>query len=208
MASIEIIPEVSGFEFDEDSDYDRAKEVEEFDETKAGVKGLVDFGVVKIPKFFICPKESLQNFKETNNACQQVPVIDLEGSEGSRREEIVNEISRAAEKWGLFQVVHHGVPVPLLDDMLEGIRLFHEQPKEVKAQLYSRDVNQLIRYLCNATLLTSKEATNWRDTLAFDFHNSQINKETIPQVCMQYSFRMMLEASKFYIRITGLIFHF
>ena len=39
------------------SDYDRAKEVKEFDETKAGVKGLVDSGVVKIPRFFIHPPE-------------------------------------------------------------------------------------------------------------------------------------------------------
>lgn len=35
--------------------YDKAKEVKEFDDTKAGVKGLVDSGVTKIPRFFIHP---------------------------------------------------------------------------------------------------------------------------------------------------------
>ena len=39
--------------------YDRAKEVKEFDETKAGVKGLVDSGVTKVPRFLIHPPESL-----------------------------------------------------------------------------------------------------------------------------------------------------
>lgn len=39
---------------DGSSSYDKAKEVGAFNETKAGVKGLVDSGVTKIPRFF-CP---------------------------------------------------------------------------------------------------------------------------------------------------------
>ncbi|KAK3000510.1 hypothetical protein RJ639_021672 [Escallonia herrerae] len=34
-------------------EYDRTKELEAFDETKAGVKGLIDNGLVKIPKIFV-----------------------------------------------------------------------------------------------------------------------------------------------------------
>ncbi|KAJ6356207.1 hypothetical protein OIU78_004338 [Salix suchowensis] len=36
-----------------DSDYDRQSELKAFDDTKAGVKGLVDAGVTKIPRIFI-----------------------------------------------------------------------------------------------------------------------------------------------------------
>ena len=76
------------------SDYDRAKEMKEFDETKAGVKGLVDSGVVKIPRFFIHPPEKLPSPLSNNIASdhisQLVPMIDLKGFGSEQRSEIVN----------------------------------------------------------------------------------------------------------------------
>ncbi|GLU03651.1 hypothetical protein SLE2022_208390 [Rubroshorea leprosula] len=182
---MEVIPEVREFNSDKVQGYDRAKEVKEFDETKTGVKGLVDSGVLKIPKFFIHPQESLQNSRDTSNACLQVPVIDLEGFEGCRRAEIIDRMRAASGMWGFFQVVHHGVPVCLLDEMLKGVHRFHEQPKEVRAEWYSRDSKQLVRYFCNGDLLVNKDAANWRDTLAFNFQDSQLDKELIPEVCRQ-----------------------
>lgn len=44
----------SSFDPEDGSSYDTANEVKAFDETKAGVKGLADSGVIKIPRFF-CP---------------------------------------------------------------------------------------------------------------------------------------------------------
>ena len=61
-------------------DYDRDKEVKEFDETKAGINGLVDSGVTKVPRFLIHPPESLPNPMLSPATTQfKVPVIDLEG---------------------------------------------------------------------------------------------------------------------------------
>ncbi|KAL4317580.1 hypothetical protein AHAS_Ahas15G0399300 [Arachis hypogaea] len=37
----------------EDGSYDRNKELKLLDETKAGVKGLVDAGLTKLPKIFV-----------------------------------------------------------------------------------------------------------------------------------------------------------
>ncbi|CAI0434368.1 unnamed protein product [Linum tenue] len=39
-------------------DYDRAADVKAFEDTKAGVKGLVDAGLTTIPRFFIHPPEN------------------------------------------------------------------------------------------------------------------------------------------------------
>ncbi|KAL6588151.1 hypothetical protein OROMI_001129 [Orobanche minor] len=72
------------------SNYDRAKEVKEFDETKAGVKGLIDSGVLKIPRIFVHPPEYLENVSP--GAHLEVPVIDLQGFRGERRKEIVQAI--------------------------------------------------------------------------------------------------------------------
>ena len=60
--------------------YDRAKEVKEFDETKAGVKGLVDSGVTKVPRFLIHPPESLPMLSPATTHFH-VPVIDVQGFE-------------------------------------------------------------------------------------------------------------------------------
>ena len=172
------------------SDYDRAKEVKEFDETKAGVKGLVDSGVVKIPRFFIHPPEKLPSPLSNNIASdhisQLVPVIDLKGFGSEQRSEIVNEIRAAAETWGTFKMVNHGVPSATMAELLEGIRQFHEQPKEVKMKWYSRDRSLLVRYVSNGSLFHASTPAHWRDTLACAFPNEQLDKDELPQVCRLY----------------------
>lgn len=93
--------------------YDRLKAVTEFDETKAGVKGLVDSGVLKIPRILINPPENLPK-ATSSDVHLEVPVINLEGFEGRRRTEIVNKICEASETWGFFQMVNHGIPISVM----------------------------------------------------------------------------------------------
>ncbi|OMO95481.1 1-aminocyclopropane-1-carboxylate oxidase 1-like protein [Corchorus olitorius] len=67
--------------------YDRAKELKDFDDTKAGVKGLIDSGIVNTPKMFIRPAEELA--EEQINPCQkntEVPTIDLSNIQESSRQ--------------------------------------------------------------------------------------------------------------------------
>ena len=47
-------------------------------------------------------------------------------------------VRRAAEKVGFFQEVNHGIPVRVLEMILEGARRFNELPREVKAEYYTR----------------------------------------------------------------------
>ncbi|XP_048425739.1 1-aminocyclopropane-1-carboxylate oxidase homolog 1-like [Pyrus x bretschneideri] len=120
---------------DESSYYDRTKEVE-FNETKTGVKGLVDSGITKVPKFLIHPPHSLSN-SETTDVDFKVPVIDFDGfDQDFWRAQTVKEIREASETWGFFQMVNHGVPERVIENLLEVIRGFHEQPKELKMEWY------------------------------------------------------------------------
>lgn len=164
--------------------YDRAKEVKEFEETKAGVKGLVDSGIERLPRFLIHSPESLPIpwSSAAATTCLRVPVIDFKGYEGSRRTEIISEIREASETWGFFQMVNHGVPICVMENFLKVIGEFHELPKEVKKEWYSRDNKTKVRYFCNGDLLVAK-AANWRDTLLFDFQDGPLNPETFPTVC-------------------------
>ncbi|KAI7982477.1 hypothetical protein LOK49_LG15G00629 [Camellia lanceoleosa] len=165
-----------------ESDYDRAKEVKEFDETKAGVKGLLDAGVVKVPRIFIHPPESLEKGLSDNSGVLQVPVIDLSGFRSRPREEIVRAIRKASETWGFFQMVNHGIPVGVMEEMIEGIKQFHEQPREVKMEWYSRDAKKRVRFYCNGDLLVAKTA-NWRDSIVCIYEDGVLDSDTLPIVC-------------------------
>jgi len=84
---------------DNTSNYDRAKEVKEFEEIKAGVKGLVDSGVTKIPRFFVDSWENVEkSLTKTNDISLQVPMIDFEG----RRTKVIDEIRKASKECRFF----------------------------------------------------------------------------------------------------------
>ncbi|KAG8640188.1 hypothetical protein MANES_13G032400v8 [Manihot esculenta] len=176
--------------------YNKAEQVKAFDETKAGVKGLVDSGVTKIPTFFVHPPENMQRSSSSNTSYSssssggssllQVPVIDLEGIESyGKRVKVINEIRRASETWGFFQMINHGVAVNVMDEMLGGVKRFHEQPHEMKMEWYSRDSKRRVRYFCNGDLLVNKSPANWRDTLAFDFQDGQLDPSFYPHTCRE-----------------------
>ncbi|KAK9150692.1 hypothetical protein Syun_009001 [Stephania yunnanensis] len=180
------------------AEYDRAQEVKAFDDTKAGVRGLVEDGITKLPQIFVTPPDRI-NEKKRSGECKDfvVPIIDLEvmicdmGRDAGRgRKEIINQVKDAAETWGFFQVVNHGIPMEVLDEMLKAVRMFHEQPKEERSKFYSRDVMRKVRYNCNFDLYNS-EAANWRDTVGCIVDPGPLNQEELPlafrNILMNYS---------------------
>ncbi|KAL8117622.1 hypothetical protein AgCh_015485 [Apium graveolens] len=111
---------------------DRQRALQAFDDTKAGVKGLVDAGVQKIPDIFVHPPDTFDKNSET---------------------------------FGFFQVVNHGIPMTVLQEMLQGVHRFFEQDTEVKKQFYTRDYTKKVVYNTNYDFFNSP-ATNWRDSFA------------------------------------------
>ncbi|MBA0857462.1 hypothetical protein Goshw_012809 [Gossypium schwendimanii] len=164
--------------------FDRTKELKQFDDTKTGVKGLVDSGILNVPKIFVRPAEDLAA-DELNSSQKtiEVPVIDLSNiGDSIRRKEIVNEVKIASGEWGFFQVINHGIPLSVLDEMIEGIRLFNEQDLELKKEMYSRDSAKKVKFHSNFDLYTSKTA-DWRDTLQLTFLDSDPDPSQMPPVC-------------------------
>ncbi|ESW24323.1 hypothetical protein PHAVU_004G120700 [Phaseolus vulgaris] len=168
-------------ESSKDSTYDRIAEVKAFEETKLGVKGLLDSGVTKIPRMFYHTKVEDHTENTPNDSKFIVPIIDLKDidTNSSLRVEALDKIRRACKEWGFFQVVNHGIGVEVLDEMICGIQRFHEQDGELRKTFYSRDRNKKVRYFSNGSLFTDP-ASNWRDTIAFF---STPDPEEIPAVC-------------------------
>ncbi|KAJ4968596.1 hypothetical protein NE237_015297 [Protea cynaroides] len=183
------------------STYDRTKELREFDETKAGVKGLVDSGVVKVPRIFYNTPDVHLSLHEAESiqghSHDEIPLIDLkecitDKKDSSLRKEVVDQIRKASETWGFFQVLNHGIPNTVLEEMLQGIRRFFEQDIELKKPLYSRDVkSRRVVYISNLTLYSSPSA-HWIDTLYCLMSPPPIHPDELPPVCRD----IMMEYNK------------
>ncbi|XP_059446087.1 1-aminocyclopropane-1-carboxylate oxidase homolog 4-like [Corylus avellana] len=167
--------------------YDRAKEVKRFDDSKVGVKGLVDSGITTIPRFFVHPPETLSDLKpgsEVRSGSDLViPAIDLSGVDSdARRSVIVDEIRRASSSFGFFQIVNHGVPLGVLDRTMASIKGFHEQPTEMKERFYRREIGTGVSYMSNVDLYHSK-AASWRDTIQIRLGPKVVDEDEIPEIC-------------------------
>ncbi|GLT99433.1 hypothetical protein SLE2022_168720 [Rubroshorea leprosula] len=182
----------------QESDYDRKYELKVFDESKAGVKGLLDSGLTKIPKIFVNEHRKLEkNPAPAAAESFKIPIIDLKGiaEDESLRREVIGKVRVASENWGFFQVVNHGIPVSTLDGMIDGIRRFHEQDAEVKKETYSRDYSsRKVLYNSNFDLYQAP-VTNWRDSLCWIMAPSPPDPQVLPAVCrdiiIEYSNKVM-----------------
>ncbi|KAL2641724.1 hypothetical protein R1flu_009311 [Riccia fluitans] len=65
----------------------------------------------------------------------EIPVIDLAGSDGAEREKVCKEVVRAAEEWGFFQVINHGVDESLMKKALDVYTEFFHSPLEEKMKV-------------------------------------------------------------------------
>eukprot|EP00268_Persea_americana_P031329 TRINITY_DN3045_c0_g1_i1.p1 TRINITY_DN3045_c0_g1~~TRINITY_DN3045_c0_g1_i1.p1 ORF type:complete len:376 (-),score=51.88 TRINITY_DN3045_c0_g1_i1:324-1451(-) len=183
-------------------DRDRAKEVKEFDESKTGVKGLVDSGISTIPRIFIHPPHTLPNDSDPAvDPTFQIPTVDLQSIHGDRRMEIVGQIRRASETWGFFQMVNHGIPDGVLEKMIESVVSFNELPKEEKKVFYTRDLKKKVRFNSNFDLYQSR-AANWRDSLYCAMAPDPPNADELPPVCRDIT----LEYSQHVTRVGNTLF--
>ncbi|KAI3693045.1 hypothetical protein L6452_32873 [Arctium lappa] len=128
-------------------DYDRQAEFKAFDETKAGVKGLVDAGITEI--------------------------------------------------------VNHGIPSSVLEEMIEGVRGFHEQDTEVKKQWYNMSFREKPPVVFHSNFYNAP-VPGWRDTLICHMAPNPPNHHEMPPICREILMKYSDEVQKLSVRILEL----
>ncbi|CAK9154566.1 unnamed protein product [Ilex paraguariensis] len=164
-----------------DHHYDRLEEIKQFDESKIGVKGLVDTGLTAIPRFFHHPPENLPTPKpKTQKSKLSIPIIDLSG----HRSAVVDQIRHSSSTHGFFQIINHGIPKKVLDQMLSSIKAFFELPETTRIHYYTREASHGVAYSTNFDLYKSK-AASWRDTLQVRLGPTPPEWDYVPELCRE-----------------------
>ncbi|KAK8628280.1 hypothetical protein V6N13_063989 [Hibiscus sabdariffa] len=88
--------------------------------------------------------------------------------------------------------------------MIGSIRAFHEQPTDVKAKFYTRDIATGVNFISNVDLFLSK-AASWRDTLQIKLAPTLPELENIPEVCRDEVVEWSLHSEALGERLMGLL---
>ncbi|XP_060171779.1 flavanone 3-dioxygenase 2-like [Lycium barbarum] len=114
-----------------------------------------------LPEIYIRPESQRPHLSEVVDRQDVVPVIDLCCSD---RNIIIHQIGEACRLYGFFQVINHGVPKEVIDEMLEVAHEFFRLPVEEKMKLYSDDPSKTMR-LSTSFNVKKETVHNWRDYL-------------------------------------------
>ncbi|XWS46962.1 hypothetical protein CRYUN_Cryun14cG0112800 [Craigia yunnanensis] len=97
--------------------------------------------------------------------CNNVPIVDISKALDHNRTDTVQQILKASQEFGFFQVINHGVPEKLMNDTMSVLKEFFEMPAEDKASLYSEDLQKRCRLYTSGLYYSKEKVHLWRDSL-------------------------------------------
>ncbi|XP_058077938.1 protein DMR6-LIKE OXYGENASE 1-like [Magnolia sinica] len=115
-----------------------------------------------VPESYVFPPEKRPGDVAVPT-CNTIPVIDLGGSD---QDEVIQQILKASEEFGFFQLVNHGVSV---HDMMRVAKEFFEMPVMDRIKLYSEDRSQIVRVFTSIDYC-NEDVHCWRDNLRHPCH--------------------------------------
>lgn len=143
-----------------------------------GVKGLSETGIKTLPKQYIQPLEERTMNRVT--ADESIPIIDVSNWDDPK---VASAICDAAEKWGFFQIINHGIPIQVLDNLKDATCRFFNLPAEEKNK-YSKKNTVSNNVLYTTSFLPHVEtALEWKDYLSLFYVSEDEASKLWPSVC-------------------------
>ncbi|CAL1404081.1 unnamed protein product [Linum trigynum] len=118
-----------------------------------------------------------------------------------KRNDIVQQVSDASSEWGFFQVLNHGIPENLLEEMKAGVRRFFDLDVEQKKEFFTRDLEtRKVFYNTNFDLYKSHFA-NWRHSIYYNMAPDPPTSQELPACCRE----ILIDYSKQVMKLGDLI---
>ncbi|KAJ7524768.1 hypothetical protein O6H91_17G020300 [Diphasiastrum complanatum] len=121
---------------------------------------------LKIDPAYVLPPEFRPKLVEGLKELDDIPVIDLApllANDVKGTQIIVEQVAKACEEWGFFQVINHGIPIKLLEDVEAEALKFFSLPLELKRKIQRTLENPLGYFDSELT----KNVRDWKEV--FDF---------------------------------------
>lgn len=130
-----------------------------------GIEKLMSngFNNLQVQDKYILPPHERPQMSEVSYS-QSIPVVDLQELDGPNRTWVVQQIKRACEEDGFFQIVNHGVQETVMKNMMGVAKTFFEMPVEDRACLYSENPKQSVR-VSTSFNISKEKVQHWRDYL-------------------------------------------
>lgn len=126
-----------------------------------GVKGLSQTNLKSIPELYINPPE--ERLDQTQVVTKKsIPTIDVSKWDDP---EIADSICKAAAQFGFFQIINHGIPIEVLENVKEAAHEFFELPVEERRKyLKENSPSPTVELMTSHSPLVDK-VLEWKDYL-------------------------------------------
>ena len=123
-----------------------------------GLEDPIALENLRMDKAFVVDPEQRPKRKHDDYSASgdRVPVIDLsplrnldEKMSPQVKADLIEQVGKACEEWGFFQVINHGVPISLLDELEAVTKEFFNLPREEKLKVTTRFVNLRLSLVSN-----------------------------------------------------------
>nr|AFK37640.1 unknown [Lotus japonicus] len=152
-----------------------------------GVKGLSEMGLKSLPVQYIQPLEERTCMIQVVPQ-ESIPIIDMSNWDDPK---VGDAICEAAQKWGFFQIINHGVPLQVLENVKDATYRFYELPAEQKLK-YTKEnsPSKDVRYGSSFSPEAEK-ALEWKDYLSLFFVSEAEAVATWPPACRDEALEYM-----------------
>lgn len=125
-----------------------------------GVRGLSHMGLKTIPKQYVQPQEERLDQNKIVHE-ESIPVIDVSNWDDPK---VVASICEAAAKLGFFQIINHGIPLEVLENVKEAAHKFFELPCEEKRK-YLKENSPTPTVQLKTSFSLAEKVLEWKDFL-------------------------------------------
>ncbi|XP_057782165.1 bi-functional coumaroyl CoA and feruloyl CoA ortho-hydroxylase F6H2-2-1-like [Salvia miltiorrhiza] len=126
-----------------------------------GIKGLSELKLAKIPDDFIQPPH--QRLSHTKVATQHsIPIIDVSNWDDPR---VSQSICAAAADWGFFQIINHGIPIGVLQDVKNATHDFFNLPVAERSKYLKENSPTPSIVLKTSFSHSVDKVLEWKDSL-------------------------------------------